>query len=203
MRRRIGRSHLITIISAILVLIGLIVSFIYKDTNKMITLITTLTAVVGAFAVYIQIRKSKLIGQSSFTVEISKYFYDVPGMNSFVHKLGRAADVDNTEYEVKKEERPILIKYLNYLKTMATLVNEHVLSIETLNNVFAYEFFIVVNNKSVQELELQPYSEFYSEIYDLYEDWTKYRKKHNLPELSDEHPLDKLPEYRKYVGMEA
>ena len=74
--RRKGRSQIITIISLIIVFIALVVAYFFDATNKMVTITATITAVVGVFAVYIQIRKSKLIGQSSFTIEISKYFYE-------------------------------------------------------------------------------------------------------------------------------
>ena len=89
---------------------ALIIAYFFDTDSKLVTLTATLTAVVGVFAVYIQIRKSKLIGQSSFTIEISKYFYEVPGISPLVHKLGRAADVEDSEYVVKESDHSVLIK---------------------------------------------------------------------------------------------
>ena len=202
-KRNINKNHIITIVSAILVLIGIVVSVYLRGTNKTLTLITTLTAIIGAFAIYMQIRKSKLIGQSSFTMAISQYFYDVPGMTEFVHKLGRATDVDNKEYVVTKKDKTTLIKYLNYLKTMATLVNQNVINIETLNSVFAYEFFIVVNNKSVQKLELTTNNSKYMDIYELYHKWHKYRVKHHLEIMCEESALNTTSEYKKVYSKEV
>lgn len=198
-----GKPQIATIICLIIAFITLSIAYFFDNASKLVSITATITAVIGVFAVYIQIRKSKLIGQSSFTIEISKYFYEVPGLSDLVHKLGRASDVDNSEYIITQEERPILIKYLNYLKTIATLVDEKVISIDTLNNVFAYEFFIVLNNKSVQKLEIAPFSEFYLDVFELYYKWNNYRIKKKLPTLHNQNVLSNLDEYKKYIEKEV
>lgn len=200
--RRKGRSQIITIISLIIVFIALVVAYFFDATNKMVTITATITAVVGVFAVYIQIRKSKLIGQSSFTIEISKYFYEVPGLADLVHKLGRASDVDDSEYVIKQKDKPVLITYLNYIKTVATLVEEKIVDVETLNNVFAYEFFIVLNNKSVQQLELELFPEFYLEVFELYLKWDKYRDKKGFEKIHGMNLLSDSSVYKKYINKE-
>ena len=156
-----GKGQIGTIIGLFLVAIGVIVTLFFDNSGMIVSLIATLTAVIGAFAIYIQIRKS------SFTIEISKYLYEIPGLTEFIHKLGRSSDVDGVPYVVNQSEMPILIKYLNYIKTIAFLVEEKTVTIETLNNVLAYEFFIVINNKSVQELEIKPFADYYHDIFEL------------------------------------
>lgn len=195
-----GKSQILTIISLIIAFLALLAAYFFDETSQIVTITATITAVVGVFAVYIQIRKSKLIGQSSFTIEISKYFYEVPGISDLVHKLGRASDVDNSEYVVNQDERPTLIKYLNYIKTIATLVEDKTVDIDTLNNVFAYEFFIVLNNKSVQELEITPFAEFYYDIFSLYEKWCNFRQKAGFDILHNQNLLSKLDVYKKYIS---
>ena len=202
MKKR-GKTQLITIVSLIIAFIALIAAYFFDTKSKLVTITATITAVVGVFAVYIQIRKSKLVGQSSFTIEISKYFYEVPEIATLVHKLGRASDVEDSEYIVKQSERPILIKYLNYLKTVANLVEENVVDIETLNNVFAYEFFIVLNNKSVQELEIAPFYKFYLDIFDLYYKWMNYRNKKGFEVVHGQNLLSELKEYKIHINREV
>ena len=196
--RRKSKFSLVTILGLILVFIGVIVSFFYDEDGIMVSLIATLTAVIGAFAIYIQNRKSKLIGQSSFTIEISKYLYETPGLTEFIHKLGRASDVEGEPYVVTQKDRPLVIKYLNYIKTIAFLVDEKTVTIETLNNVFAYEFFIVVNNKSIQDLEIKDFAECYYDVFDLYDKWTKYLIKHKKKILHNKFALSNMSEYKKY-----
>ena len=200
MRKLNRRSHIVTIISVLLVIIGLVVTLFFKDANELITLITTLTAIVGAFAVYIQIRKSKIVDQSSFTIEISKYFYEIPEISDLVHKLGKSSDVDGVEYQIKQSERQLVIKYLNYIKTLATLLESKVITVETLNNVFAYEFFMILNNKSLQELEIRQFAAFYYDIFEMYEKWSTYKQKLGEEIPCEDTALSNLPEYKEYFG---
>lgn len=196
-----NKNQNITRIACLLIILsGLITLFVFETGGKLLSLVATLTTVIGIFSVYIQMRKSKHVGQSAFTLEISKYLYEMPEIPEFIHRLGRASDVDNVEYIVKESERRLLIKYLNYLKTIAALVDEKTVSIETLNKVFAYEFFIIVNNKSVQTMELQPFSCHYEDLFRLYDSWTRYLKSHHLDILHQENALSNIPEYKKYIG---
>lgn len=194
------KSYIALFISGIIVLIGIVVIFLLEESGKFIRLFATLSTVVGVFSVYIQIRKSKLVGQAAFTIEISKYLYELPELPDFIHRLGRSSDVMNVEYKVSEEERTILIRYLNYIKTIAALVKEKAVDIETLNKVFAYEFFIIINNKSVQEMELIPFSHCYHDIFYLYNEWTTYLNKHGFETLHDESALLLVDVYQDYIG---
>lgn len=200
MRKINRRSYIITVISVILVIIGVIVTFFFKDANELVTLITTLTAIVGAFAVYIQIRKSKIVDQSSFTIEISKYFYEIPEIADLIHKLGRSSDIEGKQYVVTQTERQLVIKYLNYIKTLATLLDSKVITIETLNNVFAYEFFIILNNKSLQDLEIRQFAPFYYDIFSLYKKWSHYKNKLGEEVPCNETSLTLVPEYQEWLS---
>ena len=200
--KRKGRSQVITIVSLIIAFIALSIAYFFDEATKLVTITANITAVVGVFAVYIQIRKSKIVEQSSFTIEISKYFYEVPGISDLIHKIGRASVVDDSEYVIKTEDRQTLIKYLNYLKTVATLVEDKVIDIYTLNNVFAYEFFIVLNNKSVQKLELGPFAKFYTDIFELYFKWSKYREKKGFENVHNKNLLSDMKEYKDYIEKE-
>lgn len=197
--RRKSRGQLVSVIGLTLVFISVVVSSFFDGSGKIVSTIATVTAIIGAFAIYVQIRKSKLIGQSSFTIEISKYLYEIPGLTDFVRKLGRSEDVNGVEYTVPISEHKILIKYLNYIKTLASLVEEKTVNIETLDNVFAYEFFIVVNNKSVQELEIKPFARFYHDVFLLYDKWIRYIKKQNRSILHEENSLANLEEYKAFM----
>lgn len=197
--KHIRRARIAFVLSLVVLFIGLVILLIFENSGRVITLIATLTTVIGVFSIYIQMRKTKLVGQSSFTIEISKYLYELPELPAFIHKLGRASDVDDTEYVVSEEERPILIKYLNYIKTIAALVKEKTVTIETLDKVFAYEFFIIVNNPSVQEMEFRKFSIYYEDIFFLYYQWTKYLKSHGMEILHNEHSLSELPQYQEYI----
>lgn len=194
------KNYIPLFISGIIILIGIVIIFLLEESGKFIRLFATLSTVVGVFSVYIQIRKSKLVGQAAFTIEISKYLYELPELPDFIHRLGRSSDVMGIEYKVSEDERMMLIRYLNYIKTVAALVKEKAVDIETLNKVFAYEFFIIINNKSVQEMELIPFSYCYHDIFYLYNEWTTYLNKHGFETLHDESALLLVDVYQDYIG---
>ena len=50
-----------------------------------------------------------------------------------------------------------------------------------MDNIMAYRFFIIVNNKQVQNNELVDYATNYRGTYYLYDKWFKYEKKRGLP----------------------
>ena len=50
----------------------------------------------------------------------------------------------------------------------------------TFDNVISYRFFIITNNKYVQENELVPEKKYYRGIYYLYDIWYKYEKKRGI-----------------------
>lgn len=52
------------------------------------------------------------------------------------------------------------------------MVNTGVLRIETISDLMGYRFFIAVNNLVVQELELNPYRDFYKGIDQLFDLWS-------------------------------
>lgn len=197
--KHIRRNRVAFVLSLAILFIGLVILFVFKNSGRIITLIATLTTVIGVFSIYVQMRKAKLVGESSFTLEISKYLYEFPDLPAFIHKLGRASDIEDTEYVVSVNERTILIKYLNYIKTIAALVKEKTVEIETLNKVFAYEFFIIVNNPSVQDMEFKIFPQYYEDIFLLYYQWTHYLLSHDIEILHDEHALSNLPQYKEYI----
>ena len=126
-------------------------------------------------------------------------FYEIPELAQMARKIGKELDINNKSYVFKKTDLPILIKYLNYMKTICSLVEGNVVTIETLNNFLAYEFFSVINNKSVQKLEIVPFAHCYHDIFVLYDKWSRYRKKHKQTILCEEQSLDNLLEYQEFI----
>ena len=60
-------------------------------------------------------------------------------------------------------------------------------------------FFIITNNKYIQEKELVPQREFYKGIFYLYEEWSNYKRRTNQPIINEEESLEKVNEYNSYV----
>ena len=83
---------------------------------------------------------------------------------------------------------------------MASLVNSDILQIPKTDNVLSYKYFLIVNNKQIQEGELTRNREFYRSIYDLYPVWVKYKKKKGLPIIFEENDLSKTTGYQDVLA---
>ena len=51
-------------------------------------------------------------------------------------------------------------------------------------------------------MELQPFSIFYLDIFELYEKWTKYRTKHNFGGMYNTSLLSNIDAYKNYINKE-
>lgn len=87
-------------------------------------------------------------------------------------------------YEIEKDERQNLVNYLVHLEGIATLINNGMLRLSSINDLMAYRFFIAVNNPIVQDFEICQYQEYYQRIINLNKAWVPellIRKKSTIP----------------------
>ena len=70
--------------------------------------------------------------------------------------------------------------YLTFFETMYLLLQERVIEIETLDDLFAYRFFIAVHNETIQKEKIikTPYN--FRNIFLLEKEWMEYRKRKGL-----------------------
>ncbi len=195
------KNKIITYISIFLIIVALIGSLFFdSDTGSRIaTIITTITAIIGAIALFIQFKRDKDLNQATFLLEYSKQFYNTYNCADILNELETYRKNLNYEIDVEKYYKEI-VGYLEWLESLASLVNNGTLSIDKIDNVLSYRFFIIVNNKQIQDYEIIPCKEYYREIYNLYEKWAQYKRKLNLPIILEETELSKTPDYNEIVA---
>ena len=104
-----------------------------------------------------------------------------------------------TEEIVNEDNIQIVINYLVYHEALAALVKKGVLSIKNIDDLFAYRFFLVMNNPEIQEKELRPEAQYYHGCFWLYKKWKNYREKRGLYILLKDTSLEKTEEYKRHV----
>ena len=170
-------------IATMLIVIGIIISsFLTEYTSLIATITTTITAVIGAVALFIQFKKDKEINKASFLLEVSKQFQETYGCGK-IFELIELSVVDSSidlDKELSKISHMMDIEnYLSWCMTLASLIGTNTITISDIDTFFAYRFFAIVNNKTVQDIELLKYHEDYPEVLMLYKEWHAYRIKHN------------------------
>ncbi len=194
------KNRAVLVISIILMVGALIGSLFLDDVlgSRISNIVTIITAIVGAVALFVQFKKDKDLNMASFVIDYSVQFYDIYNLNNILNELENCRVDKNYKLDVKKNYQDI-VAYLQWLESLAALVNSNLLTIEKIDDVLSYRFFLIVNNKQIQEAEIIPCREFYRGIFKLYEIWSTYKKKKNLHIIFEENELSKCPEYKEIV----
>lgn len=189
------KETILTYLLMFVVCVAVVIGSFFGEVGEIIsTIITSLTAVISAIAVYVQMRKDTKITQAEFLLEFSKVFYAYEGAQVLENKIDRATE-EGKLYEYTTDDYEALNDYLLWLEGLAAMVVNKTLTVKLINSLYNYRFFMVVNNPSVQQNELGRFATSYKDIFILHNQWISYRKKHNQPILLEESDLSKLDAY--------
>lgn len=164
--------------------------------SRIATIVTISTAIIGASALFVQYKRDKEVHQASFILEYARYFYSLNKIDETMdfldkYRLGDKKDIDKIPYDG-------VLHYLTWCEELSIFVQKGILDIETMDNLFSYVFFLITNNKYIQELELVPQAEFYKGTFYLHKVWTDYKKNTKQPIVNEEESLNKVSNYLKY-----
>lgn len=192
------KNRAILVISIILMIAALVGSLFLDDVlgARISNIVTIITAIVGAVALFVQFKKDKELNMASFVIDYSVQFYDIYNLGEVLDELEKCRINPEQKFDVQKYYKDI-VAYLQWLESLASLVNSSLLTIEKIDDVLSYRFFLIVNNKQVQETEIIPCREFYRGIFRLYEKWANYKKKKGLPIVFKENELSNYAEYKE------
>jgi len=183
------KNSIITIIASVMLFGALILGIFVDDatSSKLYDFITIVTAVIGAVALFVQFKKDKEINESSFLMDFSASFYDRYDCSELVRLLDDYDTKDKTfSYE---EHTAVIVRYMQWVESIGAIIDSGVVSLKAIDQVLGYRFFIIVNNKIIQENEIIPYRYYYLGTFELYEKWYNYKKKHGLPVPMEENSL--------------
>ena len=194
------KTSLITITSVFLLTLGLI-STLWLDSSigdRIVNIVTVVTAIIGAVALYVQFKKDKGINTASFLMEYSKSFYNDYDLIDVFHELEKYSCDNNYRFDYDKYSAKI-IAYLEWIESIASLLERGTIDFYTIDNTISYRFFVIVNNPQVQENELIKYDEYWRGTYWLYDHWYKYEMKRGLEMPLSETALHLTENYEQNV----
>ncbi len=154
--------------------------------------LVSVTAVVGALAIWFELRRSKELAQGEFVVNLNNSFSVNDDVKSLYKKLIDGAPLT-------EEDRMGVVEYLTFFETVYILISREVVKIDIINDLFAFRFFTAINNQDLRDMELITDRQFYRNIYRLDKIWHEYRyyKGYTSEPLSD---LEKsVEDYRKMI----
>lgn len=199
-------------VSGIVFMIAALLIFIFGCTvfplSEVATVVTTVTAIVGAFAIWFQMKRERDIHEAEFVMNYNTSFIENEEfvqlenqLEEYKKKMEQTGERRLNKEILTESNRQSFINYLVYHEALAVFVKKGILSIENIDDLFAYRFFLIMNNPEVQEKELCPEAIYYHGCFWLHKTWTEYRKKKGLYTLLEETSLDKTDSYNEHIGM--
>ncbi|MBE5755192.1 MAG: hypothetical protein E7341_00720 [Clostridiales bacterium] len=190
----------VSFISIILISIAVVTMSVFEVINDtFVSLITIITAIVGAFGIWLELNKEQEINQASFILSINSDFYALGGKGTmYAADLEKMLDEDFSgvkKLELTKEHQTMVIQYLVWVKTLSSLINRRMIKISAIDDLFSYKFFVAVNNPEIQKMELIPYKTAYRGIFKAHKIWKKYREKHGLEIYNEKTDLSTVEGY--------
>lgn len=192
----------VSFISIILIALGIVtMSFFDVINDTFVSIITILTAIVGAFGIWLELNKEQEINQASFILSINSDFYALGGKGTmYAADLEKMLDEDFSgikKLELTEEHQTMVIQYLVWVKTLSSLINRRMIKISAIDDLFSYKFFVAINNPEIQKMELIPYKTAYRGIFKAHKIWKKYRVKHGLEIYNEKTDLSTIEGYEE------
>lgn len=190
----------ISFISIILISIALITMSYFNVINEtFVSIITIITAIVGAFGIWLELNKEQEINQASFILSINGDFYSIAGRGTmYTAEMEKMLDEDFAgikKLELKEEHHVMVVQYLVWVKTLSSLINRRMIKISAIDDLFSYKFFVAVNHPEFQKMELLPFKTAYRGIFKAHKMWKKYREKRGLEIYNEKTDLSKAEGY--------
>ena len=157
------KSLYVLIIAVAVISLSMLSSLFLLDdvmAERFVSVITAITAVIGATALFYQFKRDKNLNEATFLVEYSQQFYATYDCAELMNELEKCRADKTYRLDTERYYQKI-VAYLEWLETLASLINSNVLEIPTIDDVLSYRYFLIVNNRQIQDCELVRFWEFY------------------------------------------
>lgn len=177
-------------VSTYVVFIVLAIIAVYSCFSRSIfkQIMIVLISLIGAIAVIMQLKASADISRAEFIINLQEVYTSNDGFINLFEKCWENYLGEITPQELEnylKENKEALVSYLTFFESLYLMLNQGVLKMSIVDDLFGRRFFIVVNNRTVQKFDLAKNYKYYLNVVDLHKDWTKYRVKIAEKKCSD------------------
>ena len=180
MNREVFKNSLFYI-TIIIVVISIGATIYISHDNWIVNTITTLTTVVGVFAVWMQMQKGKKLNEGEFILNLRNQFVDNPHIFQMTLKLEKYDRSDKKINPFTEDDISDIASYMTFFEVMYLLMQRNIIKLNMVDLLFSFHFFLLINNERIQEIELLPCQDYYVDVYRLYYQWENYRRAKNLP----------------------
>ena len=174
-------------IALFVTMISLIESLLKFSSDTISLVVSTLEAgglIVSLFIAIQQLSDSKEIARADFLVELNNSFINNEGNLQLYTALQDCVDNKcchknscGTEGKcVVDLPKVVVSNYLTFFETVYLLICNGVITLEMIDDLFAYRFFLAIHSEFVQQQKLATQPENFKNIFCLEYKWLKYRR---------------------------
>ena len=168
------RDSLFIIILIMIFTIFISYIMIYFLNENISNAITATTAIIGAIAIWYQLKKDHDIAKAEFIFNLNTTFSNDEKITFIYNKFKEFRDDNSLVFS--PEDGRKMGDYIMYFEIINYLINDNIINIIMVDKLFTSRFFIMSNNPYVHKYQLNSPA-FTSPIYELYCRWYNYRIK--------------------------
>ena len=143
-------------------------------------------------------KRKNNIEEAQFILQYNQAFIQDNNMTFVERKLEQFFTGQTKDPIITEENHQKFINYLVYLEGLVPLILNDVISLKHVDDLFAYRYFLAVNNSEIQQKELFEFAEYYRGCFKLYKKWKDYRLDRGLKIPMEETSLDKWPYFELF-----
>ena len=178
----------------IIISVGTVILSVNKGID-VVQVISLLAAILGVVLLAAEIYQSRKITEAGFLADLNASFVTNDDYKKS-YTLFENYDFENLP-DLEMDNIHIS-NYLTFFEIFQLLIDRGTLTIDMLNDLFGYRFFIAVHNPYVQRKKLVKSPKNFVNLYLLERDWIKYRKNKGLPIFHEEYSLENVVDKEVY-----
>ncbi|MFA5007216.1 MAG: hypothetical protein WC509_07090 [Candidatus Izemoplasmatales bacterium] len=169
-----SRIRMMVIIPLFIIIVVVWILYVYENTHLEQT-VATFAALGGLVGIYLEFRRSKRMAEAEFITRLNTDFNQTDRILGLYEKLEAyfRHPAENSNIFDKTVCADFVV-YLTFFETLYNLISRNIIGIDRIHDLFAYRFFIMVNNPIIQKIELEKYDYSYVNIFKLYRLWLKH-----------------------------
>ncbi len=164
-----------TILLLLLLCLALVMAFRTGE-EATVGIFSLAATLVGTVFIAMELKNSQDVTCSDMLIDLNNYFHESDRLMKVYEVLEECQMKGITDDSAWHEVRSVEIaQYCTFFENLYLLYRHHIASIEDLNDLFGYRFFLFMNNPYIQEHWILPTSSSYVQIFRLYEAWVGHR----------------------------
>jgi hypothetical protein len=152
----------------------------WKSVSTISQIAASVVTIVGILFIAWQVSDTRRFTKSQLLNELEK------GSNEYRHAYMMITGPWRTEEEISPHEEQLydIFECLGFFERIKILLDNRVIDMQTVDRLFGYRFFLLVNNPHVQKFALYPDGHDFIIVFALHKQWVRYRQLHG-EEIAD------------------